>query len=155
VLFRSRISLRVPRDVKLRVETASGSISVDGMDSRTCSLSSFSGRITLRDVHGECDASSTSGAIMLDSAEGQITAHTVSGGISGRDISFTEDSSFTSVSGTIDMRMTTSVEDLQFDLSSVSGRIIVGNIRANRGLRMGSYGVLIHAKTVSGALIFK
>jgi hypothetical protein len=150
-----KLVFKVPSDVRLRIETASGGIAVNGMNSSTCSLSSISGRISVREARGECDASSTSGSISLDSAEGQITAKTVTGAISGRDISFTEDASFTTVSGNIDMRMTTSVEDLQFDLTSLSGRIIVGNIRANRGLRMGSYGVLIRGKSVSGALMFR
>jgi DUF4097 and DUF4098 domain-containing protein YvlB len=79
----------------------------------------------------------------------------VSGSIDARDITLTEDSSFTTVSGNVDVRLNSAVEDLRFDLSSVSGRIVVGNIRTNKGLRMGSYGALVRGKTVSGALIFK
>jgi hypothetical protein len=47
-----------------------------------------------------------SGNISLDAVEGRILARTVSGAIKGRDIAFTGDSSFSTISGNVELRLT-------------------------------------------------
>jgi hypothetical protein len=131
-----KLSFQVPHFVSVKVETVSG-------------------RIRLRDVRGVLEASSVSGAILVDSAEGRVAAKTVSGAIEGRNLSLTEDSTFSSVSGNIDIELESALDDLRFDLSSLSGRIVVGNIKATRGLRMGDGGTLVRARSVSGSLSFR
>jgi hypothetical protein len=150
-----KLSLQCPRNVKLRVETVTGRIVVKGMESRSCAVNTISGRISMRDIHGAMNASSISGSISLDAVEGRVIIKTVSGGIEGRAISLAEDSSFSSVSGNIDMRLENAPDDVRFNLSSLSGRIIVGNIRAAKGLRMGMGRTLVRGQTVSGSLIFR
>jgi hypothetical protein len=96
-----------------------------------------------------------SGNITLDAVEGRIAARTVSGAINGWDVDLTGDSSFSTISGNVELRLDTAIDDLHFDLSTLSGRIVVGNIRAERGLRMGFGGTSIRGHSISGSLIFR
>jgi hypothetical protein len=149
------LRLRVPRDVDLRVATRSGRISVQGLDDGECVLSTTSGRLLLRDVRDSLSLDSVSGEITLDSIEGGLHAKTVSGSIRGRRVTFTDRSELSAVSGSIDISVDNSLEDLSFDLSSVSGRIVIGSIRAERGLRMGFGDTAVKGHTVSGSLVFR
>ena len=149
------ISLRVPGGTRVEVETASGRIAVDGTECRSLAVKSVSGTVRLRGVRGNIDASSVSGALSLEDAAGAIRAKTVSGAIEGRDVSFTDDSSFSSVSGTIDILCKDDPDSLRFDLSSVSGKIVVDGVRAKKGLRMGFGTIRIRGDTVSGSLTFR
>lgn len=96
-----------------------------------------------------------SGNVSLDAVEGRILARTVSGAITGWDIALTGDSSFSTISGNVELSLDTAIDDLCFDLSTLSGRIVVGNIRAERGLRMGFGGTSVRGHSVSGSLIFR
>jgi hypothetical protein len=96
-----------------------------------------------------------SGNISFDSVEGRILARTVSGAITGWDVALTGDSSFSTISGNVELRLDAAIDDLRFDLSTLFGRIVVGNIRAERGLRMGNGPVLIRGHTVSGSQSYR
>ena len=96
-----------------------------------------------------------SGNISLDAVEGRIRARTISGAIKGRDIALTGDSSFQTISGNVELRLESAIEDFRFDLSTHSGRIVVGNIRAEKGLRMGFGRTTVRGRSVSGSLIFR
>ncbi len=147
--------VQCPRDIRLKMETVSGRITVERMESGNCALRTVSGGIRLRDIRGALSAASVSGRISLDAAEGRVTVKTVSGAIQGHALLIEEDSSFSTISGNIDIRLDTPLERLRFDLRSLSGRIVVGTVRAERGLRMGMTGALVRGQSVSGALIFK
>ena len=149
------LSLQCPRNVELKIETISGRILVGHMESRNCTLRTVSGQINVQGSHGTFSAASVSGKVLLDADEGRVTARTVSGAIEGRGLDLKEDSSFATVSGNVDVRLIAPLESLRFDLRSLSGRIVVGNIRAERGLKMGTDGALVRGHSVSGALIFK
>lgn len=150
-----KLAFQVPHFVSTRVETVSGRVTADGMETTNLAVKTISGRIRLRNVRGALDASTVSGGILVDTVEGRISAKTISGAIEGRNLSLTEDSSFSTVSGNIDIGLETAINDLRFDLSSLSGRIVVGNIEATRGLRMGGGGTLVRAHSVSGSLSFQ
>jgi len=150
-----KLTLRVPYDASVKIETVSGRITARGMETRSFGAKTISGRIRLQEIRGVLDASSVSGRIMVDTAEGRVTAKTVSGAIEGRSLSLTEDSSFSTVSGNIDVGLEAGIDNLRFDLTSLSGRIVVGNIKAIRGLRMGTGGTLVRGHTVSGSLSFQ
>jgi hypothetical protein len=53
------------------------------------------------------------------------------------------------------MKLDAPLDDYRFELSTVSGAIIVGKIRAERSLRMGFGGLTIRAHTVSGSIDFQ
>jgi len=130
-----QIRVRAPRDTELIVETGSGRVLVDRLESGRRSVRTVSGRVRFRSVSGRFSAESISGGIDLDSTEGGINARTVS--------------------GIIDIELDSALEDLDFDLHSVSGSITVGAIRAERGLRMGFGRTLVRGHTVSGSLSFQ
>jgi hypothetical protein len=150
-----RIRLEVPRSISLRLESSSGSIAVDGIDSGTCSVRTVSGKVSVRDARGNLDLNTVSGAIIMDSVEGRVRSQSISGSLECRGVLATETSSFTSVSGSVNVKLDASLDDYRFDLSTVSGAIVVGKIRAERGLKMGFGGVTIRAHSVSGSLNFQ
>jgi DUF4097 and DUF4098 domain-containing protein YvlB len=139
----------------LKVETVSGSINLERMGSGRWYLHTVSGEIRVRDSRGALSAASVSGKVLLDADEGSVTVKTVSGSIEGRRLSLQEDSSFSTISGDVVVRLDAPLDTLRFDLRSLSGRIVVGNIRAERGLRMGMAGALVRGHSVSGALTFQ
>jgi hypothetical protein len=147
--------LQCPRDTRLKIETVSGRITVERMESGSCTLRTVSGGISMRDSRGTFSASSVTGRIALEADEGRMTAKTVSGAIEGRGLAIEEDSSFSTISGNINIRLDTPLDTLRFDLRSLSGRIVVGTVRAEKGLRMGADGALVRGQSVSGALIFR
>jgi hypothetical protein len=150
-----KLTLQVPRSASMKIETVSGRITAEGMETRNLSVKTISGRLRLHNIRGVLEATSVSGEIVVDSMEGSISAKAVSGSIEGRNVSLTEDSSFSTVSGNIDVELASAIDNLAFDLSSQSGRIVVGSIKAVRGLRMGEGGTLVRAHSVSGSLSFQ
>jgi predicted small secreted protein len=150
-----QIRISVPRGIDLIVETGSGRIIVDSADERKCSVHTISGGIQLHDVRGRLSVESVSGSIVIDSTEGGVIARSVSGGITGRRLKLTEDSSFSSISGDIEIGLDSALETLAFDLKSISGSVRIGSIRAERGLRMGFGATLVKGSTISGALFFQ
>jgi hypothetical protein len=150
-----KISLQVPQETSVGVETVSGRIVVRGVKSPDLALKTVSGSVQAQQIRGEMDASSVSGDISLDTTEGGIRARTVSGSIQGSRVNLARDSSFSSVSGTVDINVSNPLDELSFDLSSISGRIVVGTIRASKGLRIGFGGTSVQGNTVSGGLIFR
>jgi hypothetical protein len=149
-----QIRIRAPRGTDVRVESGAGRVFVDGIEGGTYSVHTVSGRIRVDHVRGRLSVDSVSGGIDMDSMEGSVNAKTVSGGIAGRNVCLDGDSSFSSVSGNVDVELDSSIEDFAFDLKSVSGSITVGEIRAERGLRMGFGRPLVRGHTISGALSF-
>jgi Putative adhesin len=150
-----KLRVRVPRNDVVLVQTLSGSILVDGLDNESCTLSAVSGGLTVRDTHSRLSLDNVSGSIILDSTDGSLRVKTVSGSIEGKRLAVTGNSSFNSVSGSVTVRLDESLDDFRFDLATVSGRVSVGTIRAERGLRMGDGDILIQGHTVSGALLFR
>jgi hypothetical protein len=132
-----RISIRAPRGTDVRVESTTGRVFVEGIEGGSYSVHTVSGRIR------------------LDHVRGRLSVDSVSGGIAGRNVRIDGDSSFSSVSGNVDIELDSALEDLGFDLRSVSGSITVGGIRAERGLRMGFGRTLVRGHTISGALSFR
>ena len=150
-----QLRVGAPRGIDIVVETSSGSVSVDGTVGGKCSIHTISGGMRIRRVRSRLSVNSVSGSIFLDAAEGSVDASTVSGTVHGRALKLIGDSSFSSVSGDIDVELAPGVETHVYDLQSVSGSITIGSIRAQRGLRMGFAGPLVRGHTVSGALSFR
>ena len=152
---RDRLVVHLPQGVNARIHSVSGSIRADGLTADRFAFSSTSGRIELRSIEGTVDASSVSGRITLDSVKGRFSAKTVSGAIRGVALEPTVSASFNSVSGSIDVSFNRSLDDLRFDLSSVSGSITADRVRAARGLRMGNGDVLVTGRTISGSQVYR
>lgn len=151
---RGALRFQVPRDVKLRVETVSGKISVRQL-SGDCFLKSVSGRVAADQLRCALTAESVSGAIHITDVSGTFRTKTISGPITGEGIGLLGDSTFSSVSGRVEIMTHSPLDMLRFDISTVSGRINVGTIGAAKGLRMGFIGPMIRASTVSGSVSFR
>ena len=134
---RGTIRLRIPRSASLHVQTASGQITVRGLSGDSCELKTVSGRILAENVAGDLWTQSVSGGIQLSRTRGSITAKTVSGTIIGDDVTLLDDSTFSSVSGRIDIHPSTPLEALRFDLSSISGQACRGHDRGVQGAQDG------------------
>ena len=152
---RDRLVVHLPQGVNARIQSVSGSIRANGLTADRFTFSSTSGRIDLRSVEGSIAASSVSGSITLDSLKGRCAAKTVSGAIHGVALEPTSAASFSSVSGSIDVSFATPLDDLRFDLSSVSGSITADRVRAARGLRMGDGDILVTGHTISGSQVYR
>ena len=151
---RGTLRFQVPRGVDLQIETVSGRIAVRQL-SGDCALKSVSGRVTADRLRCALRAESVSGALQLTDVSGSFRAKTISGPITGDGVDLQGDSTFSSVSGRVEIRTDSPLDMLRFDVSTVSGRISVGNIGAAKGLRMGFIGPLIRASSVSGSVSFR
>lgn len=164
---------RVPAQTEVTVETASGdvrvnSLSTGNLQARSASgdiqlsdcqtpliAASLSGDITLRRARGEVDLTSASGDIEMSDVEGAMEAKSISGNIKGTGILLTADSLFKTVSGDIDVDLKNALNDLRYNLSTVSGGLTVGGVRASRGLAMGTGSLLVTGESVSGDQIYR
>lgn len=167
----ARITVDVPTGIDLDVTTASGTISVRGVQGRQ-SLRSASGRISLEDLGGEITARTASGAIdardvvgtmTLESASGSVdiaryrgilAVETASGSIRGEGIQLTADAAFRSASGSIRVDLDNAMDDLRYDLSTASGRLSFGNVSGGTHLSGGSGRFLVTGRTASGSQEF-
>jgi hypothetical protein len=150
-----QIRVRVPRGASLRVRTSSGSVTVEGLEGGKVDVRTTSGSVTLRRVHARVLVDSVSGSVDIDSADGPLDARTVSGRIEGRRLLLSDYCELSSVSGSIDIGVLSGLENIGFDLRSVSGSIRVGTIRTEHGLRMGFGRTLVRARTISGSVSFQ
>jgi hypothetical protein len=150
-----RLSLGVPRSAAVSVETVSGSASVDGLQTAALRVVTVSGAASVTGASAALAASTVSGSLTVNDFEGTLSARTVSGAIECQGIKLNADSSLSTTSGAISVHFTGGLDDYTFDLSSVSGSLVVGNIRAGKGLRMGTGPVSVHGVTVSGAQVYR
>lgn len=162
----ARIELSVPQGTFLDVTTASGAILVEvstaSLRARSASgdieaprggaaadVDSTSGTVRLRGFSGPVKASSLSGDLLLEDLSGEILAATLSGNLKGHRLT-PEQSRFSTVSGDADLSLVGGSEAYIVQTESVSGRLEVGDHRAEGELAIGSKGPVVVVKTVSG-----
>jgi DUF4097 and DUF4098 domain-containing protein YvlB len=150
-----RLLFSVPQGTSLSVETVSGSARVTGLAADRLRVSTVSGGIGMVRVAGPLALSSVSGSMTLDGASGTLSAHSVSGSITGTAISLEGNSTLDTTSGSISLRFASPLENYRFELSSVSGNLVVGTIMSARGLRAGSGPVAVRGTTVSGSQSYR
>lgn len=150
-----RLSFSVPQGTVLAVETVSGSASVEGLTTANLRVVTVSGAASVTGVSAPLAASTVSGSLTVNDFEGRMSAHTVSGAIDCQGIRLDSDSSLGTTSGAISVLFTGGIDGYSFDLSSVSGALVVGNIRAGKGLKMGTGPVHVRGETVSGAQVYR
>jgi DUF4097 and DUF4098 domain-containing protein YvlB len=150
-----KLTFYVPRDAELHVQSVSGTVSIQGMSDSTSTASTVSGELSVHDFSGTLGVQTVSGRLSLDEVEGRLDVRSVSGRIKGTHVKLTSDSVFSTVSGDVVMRLDSPLDELRFDLSSVSGSIGVGTIRTHRGLHMGFGETSVRGHTVSGRILFE
>jgi hypothetical protein len=170
---RGTLFFRMPRGASLFVETSSGEVRITGSSARDVRVKTISGPIILRDVEasvqaetvsgslearrlrGEAALSTVSGEIVMSELRGRCDARTVSGKIDGRAILLEQEALFKSVSGEIEVNLRNPLEDVRFELSTVSGDLTIGTVRSSRGLRLGSGPILLRGETISGSQSYR
>jgi hypothetical protein len=167
-----RLSLRVPRDCRVAVETDTGSINVEGLRGAQ-RLRTDTGRITVRECRGEIRAESDTGGLVFSRVEGDLQAGSDTGGIvlsefrgrldlrsdtgslEGRFVELTADCQLATDTGSIDFELERGLEDLAFELSSDTGLLWVGSAKGRKRLALGGGPLKVRARSDTGSISFR
>ncbi|MBP8790640.1 MAG: DUF4097 family beta strand repeat protein [Breznakibacter sp.] len=134
----------------VKASAASGSIAIAG-GGNTINLNTASGSIKAMEINGNVTANTASGGVSLDNISGALNISTVSGGQQGTAITLTGNSFFKSVSGGIRINLSNSMEQIAFDLESVSGSLNAKGNSGKRKLQTGSGSIKVIGNSVSGS----
>ncbi|MFP4113509.1 MAG: DUF4097 family beta strand repeat-containing protein [Spirochaetota bacterium] len=140
-------------DGTLLAESTTGSIRVVGFTGEVDSQST-TGEQRLEEIDGDIRARSTTGTIQLRDTEGRLSIDTSTGVQLGREVTLTGDSSFSASTGSIEIDLTNELDRLEFDLTSTTGSLQVGNDRSQRRLFLGGTGITVTASTSTGSQRF-
>ena len=149
-----RLSLRVPRDCRLMVETGTGSIDVEGLrgDQR---LRTDTGRISVRECRGEIRAETDTGGIVLSEFRGRLDLRSDTGSLEGHSVVLTADCQLTIDTGSIDFELERSLEGLAFELASDTGLLWVGSAKGRKRLALGGGPLKVRARSDTGSVSFR
>lgn len=134
-------TLTVPDGIEIEFSTASGNMSVTGLDGyfgastasgdvdfENCSgewdISTASGEITVDNCQGEFSLSSASGDIMVDNCRGEFNVSTASGSVEAEGVVLNDESSFSTASGEVDVALGKSAE-YDINVGSASGSAVL------------------------------
>ncbi len=140
-------------DGSLSVSSFSGSQEIEDLEGRA-NAHSMSGSIKARNIKGDMEVQTVSGSVELENTNGSIGCKTTSGRIRGRNITLTDDSQFTTVSGEIVCTLDDQ-EKYRFDLATVSGSLEAGSSRGGKHLSTGNGTIDVSASSVSGSVRFR
>ena len=164
-----RLVLRVPHACDLEIATATGSISVTGVQGPK-KLATDTGSIALTDcegptasntgtgghtyssVRGDIAAKANTGGIKLDRVEGALAVRTDTGRIEGYALRLTDPSTFAADTGSISLELDQSLDVFSFELRSDTGRILVGDTEARGRLVLGGGRIRLKAETDTGGI---
>lgn len=164
---------RVPEGTDLSVETASGDVRISGITAPELRANSASGDITMSDIQGkvtvgtisgnlsarklkgDLDLTTISGDMDLSGASGRLSVKSISGAIRGENLLLEKSSDFKTVSGDILLDLENALDELRYELSTVSGRLKVGSVSATRGLEMGTSALVLKGESVSGSQTYR
>ena len=118
-------------------------------------IKSSSGSSKIEEHNGDLRVETASGGIRLISVEGVLICNTVSGTIRGEHVELLGDSSFSTASGTIALELVNDVDDLNFDLRSVSGSLQAGEHKGKRDLVIERGGLEIKGNSISGSQAYR
>ncbi len=104
----------------VKSNSSSGSQYINGVEAGLES-SATSGSIKIENVNGDVYSQTSSGSIKLNNIRGILSLISSSGSQYGTGITLTGDSSFKSSSGSINMKLTNTPEELSFKLQASSG----------------------------------
>ncbi len=138
---------------ELEIDSTTGSLEIDDFEG-TITASSTTGRHHYEEIVGQIDARSTTGRIEFRAVTARLRVRTSTGSQTGRGVLLTEDSSFEATTGSIDMDLDDNIDDLEFDLTSTTGSLRVGDERSQRRLFFGGSGLEVNASTSTGSQRF-
>jgi hypothetical protein len=131
------------------LNTTSGNITLSDVIG-DAELRTVSGEIVVSRLKGNAVATSSSGGIRVEEVIGLLDLTTISGAIKGQQVMLTGPSTFNNGSGNIDMMFGNDAEALSFNLKTVSGRIDVYGLTAEKQLVKGEGPISVTGATTSG-----
>ena len=120
--------LRVPEGTEVDFSTASGDMTITDMKGEF-SANTASGDFEIENCHGEFNLSTASGDFEIENCHGEFTVSTASGNVKAYGIVLDEESSFSTASGSVRVKLAESAA-YNLDVSSASGNATL-NYRGN------------------------
>ncbi len=136
-------------------KTSSGSLRIDNLNGNLEAKTSSGGLTLTGRIDGDVYARTSSGGIRLDRIKGSLDLQTSSGSIKGDYVELTGDSNFEATSGSINLNLENSLDNMSFNIRSSSGGIKVGDRRAEDHLTIRNGGLSVTARTSSGSISFR
>ncbi len=151
-----------------KIQCSSGSLKINNINGNV-DTSCSSGSISASDIQGDLTAKASSGSLHIENILGNVISRTSSGSmkltnitgcmnvssssgsINGNSISLTGNSSFTSTSGSINIQLNNSQEELSFDLSASSGSLNAKGHKGHKKLRIDVGEIMVKGNSSSGS----
>lgn len=150
----SQISLLVPSNIKVRINSSYGDITAKGLLGETVSLQTKYGDIEATSLSGNIRLQSGYGDITLKDMTGKIEVVTKYGDIKGGKITVKESLLLSSGYGDIDCRISNKEDSCRLNLTTGFGRLGVKgngvNIESTKKIQYGKGGTAITASTSYG-----
>lgn len=124
-VLKGYLRISTPRDVLVKVENASGNISVENVGREILTLQTVSGNINISNIPCKANLKTVSGSITCNLVSGNVVATTTSGGMKIIDIKGA--AKINSTSGAVNIQNVLN----EVDVSSVSGKLSVSGVYAN------------------------
>jgi hypothetical protein len=125
----------VPRGIDLEIQSSSGSVDIEGMNSDRLVAGSSSGDVRVSDIRSRLDAHSSSGNIVIDEVQGDVRAESSSGNMDFSDITGDVVASASSgslkaynVRGDVELSASSGRIELDSTKGSVDARTTSGNM---------------------------
>jgi hypothetical protein len=121
----SKLEFIVPNNIDVKMNSDLGDIDVNGLKANTIKLYTALGDITAKNVSGNIDLNTDLGDISMNDLSGKINSVTSLGDIQGEHILLSDNSTFNTSLGDIDIQLSNTLSDCSLDLSSSLGKVKV------------------------------
>jgi hypothetical protein len=121
----SKLEFIVPNNIDVKMNSDLGDIDVNGLKANTIKLYTALGDITAENVSGNIDLNTDLGDISMNDLSGKINSVTSLGDIQGEHILLSDNSTFNTSLGDIDIQLSNTLSDCSLDLSSSLGKVKV------------------------------
>ena len=119
----SVMEFNVPENIDVKMDSDLGDIDVIGLRTNTTKVYTALGDITAENISGNIDLHTDLGDISMNDLSGKINSITSLGDIDGEYILISDNSTFNTSLGDIDVQLSNSLSDCSLDLSSSLGRV--------------------------------
>lgn len=143
-------------DVKgeVKTQTSSGSQKIYNVENGVEAVA-VSGSINMENIIGHVNAKTSSGSIKLKNIKGVLHLSSSSGGQSGIAVLLTGDSSFSSSSGSVQMELLNSEDQLSFDLRASSGSLRAMGTSGDKHLMLDRGTIRVTGNSSSGSQVYR
>jgi hypothetical protein len=121
----SKLEFIVPNNIDVKMNSDLGDIDVNGLKANTIKLYTALGDITAENVSGNIDLNTDLGDISMNDLSGKINSVTSLGDIQGEHILLSDNSTFNTSLGDIDIQLSNTLSDCSLELSSSLGKVKV------------------------------